>query len=204
MSILEVDKSIKPDPKCSVCKGLGKMKFKKKETVCECILRKQAKNYLGPLYANVPYSTVIKFDVWKNIFLCFDMCSKECFRSIVKSYLLYKNMKVTHKHIMPNNIIECYFEDSFNKLLRDVSEIDFLTIFFISDPSNRLYGELIEMILDRRMLYNKITWLFFKDNYEETWFSGRYSNSLQKYLLDNFERPKKVNVITFKRGLPDE
>ncbi len=204
MSILGIDKSIKPEPDCLVCKGSGEMLYKGDKIVCECIIRKHAKEYLGFLYADMPYSTTIKFDKWKGMFLCFDMCSVEHFKSIVKSYLLHKNMKLTHKHLMPNYIVDDYFDDRFNKLLKELTEIDFLTIYFRSDPTNRLYGELIEIILDRRILYKKPTWLFFKENFEKDWFEIKYSKSLEEYLLKNFERPGGVHKITFKRGLPDE
>ena len=206
MSGLEVDKSIKPESNCKVCKGSGEMLYKNGKIVCECIIKKHARKYLGLLYDGVPYSNNIKFDklLNKNKHICFYGCSTECFKSMVKSFLLYHNMRLTHKHIFPNYLVDDYFDDKFGKSLKDLSEVDFLTIYFINDPTNRMYGELIEIILDRRILYKKPTWLYMKADYRGDWFKDKYSISLSEYISKNFERMLEVNKLTFKKGLSDE
>ena len=158
-----MDRSIKPDNKCSICSGSGCMDFKGRKTVCECIIRRKAKQYLGPLYADIKYTSFTTFD-GKNKFVYFEKDPIDRFRSLVKSYLLFHNIRLSHKSTLPYEIVQNFLTDHEIIKYGELIEVDFLVIYYISDPPNKLYGDLIQSILERRVMFDRSTWLFFTNS----------------------------------------
>jgi hypothetical protein len=192
---------LNPDRDCVVCKGSGHMSFKGRRAICECIIRKKVKEYLGSLYADIPYAMDLNFDDNKATYFESSLLGK--FKSLVKSFLIYHKLKLKHMSVFPQDIIQYYVTDGdeAKSKLSDLTEIDFLVIFFIKDPPNKLYGEIIESILEKRLIYNKITWLYCKDDCKESWFTERYSLDLSNYIVGNFNRFKELNRVVFERGV---
>lgn len=191
-----------PDKNCQVCGGSGCMLFKDRQTICECIIRKKVKDYLGPLYAKGPYADDLNFDE-NNIAICFEKCDLNKFKSLVKSFLLYHKLKVTHKSVFPQDIIQYYVTDGSEakQNLSSLTEVDLLVVYFIQDPPNKLYGEMIEGILEKRRIFNKVTWIYSTDKIGDIWFTEKYSYSLSQYLNKYCGKFKKLNRVDFNKGV---
>lgn len=185
--------------KCVLCGGSNYIIEGNKKTSCLCQLRKKAKKYLGPIYADLKYSSSIKFDKWVDNSVYCELCSIDSFKSMVKSFLLFHNMKLSHHTIFPYEVVQGYFENSRSYELDLMHEVDFLAILFRNDPPNKLYGELLKSLLDRRILYNKITWLFLAGAHDSDWFIDKYSVPFGKYIEENFLRTN-INKIKFGKG----
>lgn len=190
-----------PDKNCSICKGSGRMHFKEKKTVCECVVRKAAKNYLGPLYAEVQYTKKLNFG-GTDRFVCFERSSLEKFKALVKSFLLHHKLKLTHMSVFPQDIIQYYVTDGevAKQRFGGLTEVDFLVIYFIKDPPNKLYGDILESILEKRVIFDKITWLYCIDSYEEFWFTMKYGKELCDFLNDKFFKFETLDEIVFEKG----
>lgn len=202
MNFLFKEERLTPDDNCLICKGNGHMQFKGHKTICECIVRKKVKEYLGSLYAEMPYSSLDGLNI-KNKSLCFEGCLMERFKSLVKSFLLYNQLKLTHMSVLPDDIIQYYVTngDEAKQKFRELSEVDFLVIYFDVDPPNRLYGEMIESILKKRIMFDRFSWLYFVGKYSEFWFTDRYSNALREYLDKNFVKFTQLNKFKFNKGI---
>lgn len=184
---------------CAACGGSKYIIENNKKIPCLCLLRDRAKKYLGPIYADLKYSSAIKFEKWVDNSIYFELCSIDDFKSMVKSFLLYNNMKLSHHTIFPYDIVQGFFENRKSEELDFINNVDFLAILFRNDPPNKLYGELLKTLFDRRILYNKITWLFLAGSHESEWFIDKYSAILGKYIKDNFKR-SNINKIKFRKG----
>lgn len=202
MNFLFKEERLTPDDNCLICKGDGHMQFKGHKTICECIVRKKVKEYLGSLYAEMPYTSLENLTI-KNKFVCFENCSMESFKSLVKSFLLQNQLKLTHRSVLPDDIVQYYVTDGeeAKQRFRELSEVDFLVIYFDVDPPNKLYGEMIESILKKRVMFDRFSWLYFVGNYGDIWFTERYSNRLKKYLDKDFVKFTRLHEFTFLKGI---
>jgi len=189
----------KPDFGCKLCNGMGYVIEGEVRRSCDCVLISHIKKYLTPTYANSPY-TLNNFNGFENSCI-FDGCSRSHFKSIVKSFLLTHRLEVTHMSVTPFDIIEAYFSLKESDEFKDMISTDLLIIYFCTDPRNKLYGEAIITILDKRLIENKWSWVFCKESFDSKWFRDNYTSQLSDYLRDNFLRIEGINSISFNRGL---
>lgn len=194
------NKVIGPSKTCSICSQTGYMLENGRRVTCLCILKQRAKAYFGPIYANLNYATKINFDIWNHNFLRFEGCSENLFKFMVKSYLIYNNLKLSHYTVSPFDIFEGFYEKEGAELYTRLTQFDFLVILFRCDPPNKLYESLIRTLIDKRLLFNRVTWIFLQEDYDSSWFTYQYSVGLGKYIEEKSKKARSINTIKFKRG----
>ena len=192
---------IKPDSQCTLCHGSGYMiEEGNKRVSCTCLIRQRALEYLGPMYKNCAYNSKTQFDLWGD-FVRIETCSRGYFKSMIKSLLLRSDISMKHKSTTPPEIMDVYFENRENNFYKDLNLIDFLIIYFCNDPTNRMYSEVIISILDKRVLYNRKTWVYCQDSSDSTEFIKKYGKSLSDFLGENFTLAGGTHNLIFDKGL---
>lgn len=191
---------IKFDKECSICRGLGYLSKDKEIIPCDCLLIKKARDYLGPMYCDYPYSTKINWGVFKN-FLSFGGFKRDTFKSIVKSFLLSSGLKIKYMSITPMEIIDVYFENKINDIFKELSKIEFLIIYFGSDTKNKLYEDYLYSVIDKRILYNLKTWIYNDLSFSDPKFIEIYSKKISNLILSNFIQVDILRDHEFIKGI---
>jgi hypothetical protein len=176
------------DKDCELCKGEGGEFIDKVWKPCRCELLNEINEYLTPFYKDSEYLKGLTFDniIGKNVILT---GSKECTKSVIKSYLvyaqykLYPDHKYTHIIIDPEEMMADYLskEKVLQKLL---IEMDFLVIWLLYSPKhNGYYGEQILSLIERRELKMKTTWIYSPIHWKNREFIAKYSKDLSDFFI---------------------
>jgi hypothetical protein len=186
---------------CSLCKGLGYFLKEKEIISCDCILVKKARDYLGPMYQNYPYSNKIQWDKFRN-FLGFVGFNRNDFKSLVKSFLLSSGLKLKHISTTPLEIIDAYFDYKENDIFKELSRVDFLIIYFGPIYKNKWYDDCLYSILDRRILYNRKTWIHTESSFSNSNFIETYSEKVCSLITSNFlSMSDSFKEVKFNKGI---
>ncbi len=175
------------DPNCTLCSEtpgfvaseLGNM------VECTCVLKNLVLSYLTPVYANSKYMS--KFNPvhieGKNVWAVSK--SSETFKSMIKSYLLNTGMRLKHQTTTPFEIINCFL-GSGNDMER--WRTDVLVILMGSDPPNKMYGTLLQNLIESRIRLGVQTLIHTKIPITSPGFVDTYSKSLSEFIRENFQR----------------
>lgn len=182
--------SLLPDKECDICNGTGRMlKENGKKTECICILQKELAQYLTIKYANA--DKIPNFDTtpFKGKNLLLQNMSVEVFRSIVRAFLTLTGQKYKHLTVSGQELFNLHYKDAEQRGFTAASEIDFLIIFLSMEPVNKSYGQIITSMLEKRILNDKITWIYHRDGVESRNFASVYTTTLSNYILQHFQKP---------------
>lgn len=180
--------AIKPNKNCQFCKGKGQVPGKKEGTTikCSCMVRQEAIRYLTDIYANAKYIKGLNAQVLEGKNLFIDRDPQRTFKAAVKSFLLNTALKYDHTTVSAHDVLYYYLGDQGSFNFKRIQTIDFLVIYLVADPANKIYGDLLVSVLEKRSFIDLPTWIFTDKGVDSKFFQDKYSIKLSNYILKNF------------------
>lgn len=180
-----------PDVSCPDCKGLGIL-YKQDgsgKTIpkkCKCLLRKEIRFYLTPLYADAPYvidEVSFAMSEGKDLLL---QGRQSPFKAFVKSFLLSTGAEYSHATVSAADLFQTHFNsahvgmEEWNRLLN----VDILILYLAYDTPNRTYGDIILSVMEKRNFNRKATWVYSDKPYLSEVFQRMYTKEFVDYLKE--------------------
>lgn len=193
-----------PDPSCSICTGSGHMREDGENDLveCLCVLKKRAQKYLSPHYINSKWDHSFDPIPYKNKNILLQEISIQEYKNIMKSFLLSSGMlgrkaseEIKYQTVPAYQLLIYYFSNSVSFELSKLETIPFVVIPLCTETPNKLYGIIIQALIEKRIFNNLPTWIYSSDGIDSDKFIALFGKKLTEFIKENFEffNNKKIN-----------
>jgi hypothetical protein len=188
-----------PSGPCPDCQGSGFVTVPgEPETVvkCACLVKREALQYLTPLYAAATWDPSLDASAWAGLNLLLEACRESAFKGFVKSFLLNYALaqRCSHLTVTPRGVMDAFCNPERRDREDQLYRVDYLFLLCGTEPRNSHYAPTLISLLNERQRWQRQSWVCTREKLNSSTFTGTYGADFAAFLTSTEARFQRVRL----------